>query len=81
LIESWSDVACASLVTLTSGNIYVKSKRAGQRVRHSISRFITQKLKREGQSSEERGGESMGAAVSWLLLQPWWEEDQAAHRG
>ncbi len=62
-------------------NIYVKSKRAGQRVRYSTSRFITQKLKREGQSSEERGGESMGAAVSWLLLQPWWEEDQAAHRG
>ena len=45
-------------------NIYVRSRRAGERVMASITRFITTKLKLKGERAEERGGATVGAEVS-----------------
>ena len=47
-------------------NIYVRSRRAGERVMASITRFITTKLKLKGERTEECGGATMGAEVSGL---------------
>ena len=44
-------------------NIYVRSRRAGERVMASVSRFLTQKLRLKVKRSEERGGATGGAPV------------------
>ncbi|WP_287118965.1 reverse transcriptase domain-containing protein [Mesorhizobium sp.] len=44
-------------------NIYVRSRRAGERVMASVSRFPDQEAVAEGQRSEERGGAVGGAEV------------------
>src|SRR5437868_13389663 len=44
-------------------NIYVRSRRAGERVMASMSRFLTQKLRLEVQRGEKRGGATGGAQV------------------
>ena len=44
-------------------NIYVRSRRAGERVMASLSRFLTKKLRLKGQRGEERGGATRGAQV------------------
>jgi RNA-directed DNA polymerase len=49
-------------------NIYVGSRRAGERVKASISAFITRKLKLKGNQQEERGSTTKGAQVSGLQL-------------
>ena len=47
-------------------NIYVRSRRAGERVMASVSRFLTTKLRTEGQRGEECGGAPGGAEVPGL---------------
>ena len=42
-------------------NIYVRSKRAGQRVMESITRFITHEAQAQGESEEECGGAARGS--------------------
>ena len=49
-------------------NIYVRSRRAGERVMKSMTRFITTKLKLKVNQQEERGGTTMGTEVSGLQL-------------
>ena len=49
-------------------NIYVRSRRAGERVMESITRFITTKLKLKVNAAEECGGAAMGTEVSGLQL-------------
>ena len=44
-------------------NIYVRSRRAGERVMASVSRFLTQKLRLKGQRGKKRGGATGGAQV------------------
>src|SRR2546423_1838024 len=44
-------------------NIYVRSRRAGERVMASVSRFLTKRAAAEGQRGEERGSATGGAQV------------------
>ena len=44
-------------------NIYVRSRRAGERVMASVTRFLTAKLKLKVNEAEERGGSTVGAEV------------------
>ena len=44
-------------------NIYVRSRRAGERVMASVSRFLTTEAAAEGQRGEKRGGATGGAQV------------------
>jgi RNA-directed DNA polymerase len=44
-------------------NIYVRSRRAGERVMASLSRFLTKKLRLKGQRGEKRGGATRAAQV------------------
>ena len=47
-------------------NIYVRSKRAGERVMASITRFLSSKLKLKVEPGKECGGAAMGEKVSRL---------------
>ena len=44
-------------------NIYVRSRRAGERVMASVSRFLTQKLRLKVNEAKKRGGATGGAQV------------------
>ena len=44
-------------------NIYVRSRRAGERVMASVSRFLTNRLKLKVNEAEKRGGTARGAEV------------------
>jgi RNA-directed DNA polymerase len=44
-------------------NIYVRSRRAGERVKASVSRFLTNKLRLKVNEAEERGGATGGAQI------------------
>ena len=59
-------------------NIYVRSRRAGERVMASISRFLTDKLKLKVNEAEERGGAPGGAQVPGLQHRE--RRERAAHR-
>ncbi|MGY8685801.1 reverse transcriptase domain-containing protein [Bradyrhizobium sp. UFLA05-153] len=45
-------------------NIYVRSLHAGERVRASISRFLTDKLRLKVNKAKKRGGATRGAEIS-----------------
>src|SRR6266852_2232984 len=45
-------------------NIYVRSRRAGERVMESLTRFITGKAQAQGKPAEECSGTAMGKEVS-----------------
>ena len=47
-------------------NIYVRSRRAGDRVMESITRFITREASTQGEQRKERGCRAMDAEVSWV---------------
>ena len=49
-------------------NIYVRSRRAGERVMASVGRFLARHLKLEDQRSQERGGPPEPAQVPGLQL-------------
>jgi hypothetical protein len=49
-------------------NIYVRSRRAGERVMESITRFITDEAQAQGEPAEECGGAALGAEVSGIQL-------------
>ena len=57
-------------------NIYVKSKRAGERVMASITGFLERRLKLKVNEAEERGGSAVEAEVSWVL-----DDKRAESRG
>ena len=59
-------------------NIYVCSRRAGERVMASVTRFLTRKAKAEGQRGEKRGGATGGAQVPGFYHHERW--GRAAHR-
>jgi hypothetical protein len=44
-------------------NIYVRSRRAGERVMASVSRFLTGKAQAKGKRGEKRGGATRGEEV------------------
>ena len=47
-------------------NIYVGSKRAGERVMQAVTAFLERQTEVEGQCVQERGGAAVGAEVPWL---------------
>ena len=47
-------------------NIYVGSRRAGERVMQAVTAFLEQRLKLKVNASQERGGSPVGAKVPWL---------------
>ena len=49
-------------------NIYVRSKRAGERVMESMTRFIAHEAQTQGEPAEEYGGAAMGEEVSGIQL-------------
>ena len=49
-------------------NIYVRSRRAGERVMASVERFLSERAEAEGQRAEERGGPAVEAEVPGLQL-------------
>jgi len=48
----------------THRNIYVRSRRAGERVMASVSRFLTKKLRLKVNEAKSRGGATGGARVA-----------------
>ena len=59
-------------------NIYVRSRRAGERVMASVSRFLTDKAEAQGQRGEKRGGAPGGAEVPGFHHLE--RRERAAHR-
>ena len=51
-------------------NIYVRSRRAGERVMESLTRFITREAQAQGEPAEECGGTSHGNGSSWVSALP-----------
>jgi hypothetical protein len=49
-------------------NIYVRSRRAGERVMESLTRFNHGKAQTQGKPAEECGGTAMGQEVSGIQL-------------
>jgi RNA-directed DNA polymerase len=47
-------------------NIYVRSRRAGDRVMASVSRFLDQQLRLKVNEAEKRGGAAGRAQVPWV---------------
>ena len=59
-------------------NIYVRSRRAGERVMASVCRFLTTKLRLKVNESKERGGSAGGAEVPGLQHRE--RRERTAHR-
>jgi len=62
--------AASNLANVDSmlGHLYVRSKRAGQRVMESVTQFITQRLKLRVKRGEECGGATAETKVSRVQL-------------
>ena len=64
LTGNWSGADSASAVMQDDCNVYVGSKRAGDRQLQGITAFLEQKLTLK--CVQERSGETVGAEVPWL---------------
>ena len=60
-------------------NIYVRSRRAGERVMASVTHFLARRAEADGKRRQERGGPPSGAGLPGLQLHER-ADTQAAHR-